>query len=127
MKLSLNGIRLKNDWSVNYYRVASAYEGVLEGKPGQWLNDRMLRSCKGEIKRDIGIPVEEINVVPRYVTPEGEYPVLKHIKVFTFLMNYTGDEKCTTIATFLDEQEELENVLNEILDDPSLIIKDYNW
>lgn len=121
MKLiSPKRIKLIDSWKMDYMRVDSVYSGVLEGGISDGTNDFILKGSKYYFKKLEGRNEEDVNVIPRYMGKISQ--VLKPLQLHTLLNDM---DNLVFLVTFLDETEEVEDVINEILSMPELIKKEF--
>lgn len=118
MKLfELRGIKLINDWTIETLHIEKPYGGLMEGNPRDPLAKKIFENVIHKVmKNTSGFGEHALNQVPRL----QENGLLKKIKIEVDITDGTMD-KHSCIITYMDETEELEEVLNNVILDPEFV------
>lgn len=114
-------VKLFNDWSVESIKISKPYAGLLEGSPySPFVQEQFFKTIREITKNKSGYGEQALNHIPRSIENE-KGKLLKSFKIEIDLTS-SSYEKHTKIITYLNEKEELEDVLNEILLNSELVI-----
>lgn len=113
---NISDIKLKDEWDVNSIRISHSYEGLLEGSPySPFIKEIYSKIIHKIVKNKSGFGEQAMNQVPRFQPNE----LLKSIRID---VEVTNTEHHADIITYMDETEELEDVLNEVIADGLFVV-----